>query len=305
MAEKKLIRFDWAMKYMLRNKANFDILEAFISNLLGEEIRVEEILESESNREAENRKFNRVDLKCRNSKKEQIIIEVQNQREVDYLQRLLWGTSKAVVESIELGDAYKKVDKVISISILYHDMKKEDKENTDFIYYGTTQLYGIHTKKPLVLHETATEEETLDTVFTEKKELVTSKNVFPEYYVIYVEKFNDMISRDIDEWVYFFKYGKIKEEFKSPGILLAAQKLDYLMMEDKERRAYEDYLSYLAQEKSILETAKEEGREEAREEERSKIAIKLLKIGLSVEDIAEVTKLSIQEIEGIIEDLGI
>ena len=63
MAIKKLVRFDWAMKYILRNKANFDVLEAFLSNLLKEEITVLDILESESNREVENRKFNRVDLK--------------------------------------------------------------------------------------------------------------------------------------------------------------------------------------------------------------------------------------------------
>lgn len=258
MGTKKLIRFDWAMKYILRDKANFDVLEAFISNLLKEEIKVEEILESESNQEAENRKFNRVDLKCKDSQGRQIIIEIQNQREVDYLQRLLWGTSKAAVEGVELGKKFKNVVKVISISILYHSMRLDEKENTDFIYYGTTELIGLHTKKPLILHEAIAS--------GEKIPIVTSKDVFPEYYMIYVEKFQDMIDEAIDEWVYFFKYGKIRDDFKSPGILLAAKKLDYLMMSEKERRAYDDYLAYLGQEMSILDTAKEEGREEGREE---------------------------------------
>ena len=113
MSAKKLVRFDWAMKYILRNKANFDVLEAFLSNLLKEEIKVLDILEGESNQEAENRKFNRVDLKCQDSQGRQIIIEIQNQREVDYLQRLLWGTSKAVVEGFELGTKYGEVVKVI------------------------------------------------------------------------------------------------------------------------------------------------------------------------------------------------
>lgn len=53
MPNKKLVRFDWAMIYILRNKANFDVLEAFLSNLLKEEIKVLDILESESNMEAE------------------------------------------------------------------------------------------------------------------------------------------------------------------------------------------------------------------------------------------------------------
>jgi len=261
MANKKLVRFDWAMKYILRNKANFDVLEGFLSNLLKEEIKVLEILESESNQEAENRKFNRVDLKCKDSQGRQIIIEVQNQREAEYLQRLLWGTSKAVVEGLELGKKYKEVIKVISISILYHTMRLDEKENTDFIYYGTTELVGLHTKKPLVLHEAVS--------YGEKKSVVTSKDVFPEYYMIYVEKFQDMINEAIDEWVYFFKHGEIKEEFTSPGILLAAKKLDYLMMNEEDRRVYEGYLACLGQELGILDTAKEEGRMEGIEQGRA------------------------------------
>jgi predicted transposase/invertase (TIGR01784 family) len=288
MALKKLVRFDWAMKNILRDKANFDVLEGFISNLLKEAIVIENILESESNREAENRKFNRVDLKCKDSQGKQIIIEIQNQREADYLQRLLWGTSRAVVEGLELGKGYSEVVKVISISILYHTMRVDEKENTDYIYYGTTELIGMHTKKPLILHESKRKhQETL---------VVTSKNIFPEYYMIYVEKFEDMIYEDIDEWVYFFKHGAIREDFKSPGILLAAKKLDYLMMSEEERRGYDDYLAYLGQELGILDTAKEEGRVEGREEGRVLTAKAALKKGLAVELIAEITDLPLEEI---------
>ena len=292
MSAKKLVRFDWAMKYILRNKVNFDVLEAFLSNLLKEEIKVLDILESESNQEAENRKFNRVDLKCKDSQGRQIIIEIQNQREADYLQRLLWGTSKAVVESIELGNRYSEVVKVISISILYHTMRVDEKENTDFIYYGKTELVGLHTKKPLVLHEAV--------AMGDKVNVVTSKDVFPEYYMIYAEKFQDVINEAIDEWVYFFNHGEIRDDFKSPGILLAAKKLDYLMMPEDERRSYDGYLAYLGQEMGIIDTAKEEGKEEGRDEKAIEIAIEMLKEGDTIEKIVRVTKLplgTIQELE--------
>ena len=287
MPNKKLVRFDWAIKYILRNKANFDVLEAFLSNLLKEEIKVLDILESESNQEAENRKFNRVDLKCKDSQGRQIIIEIQNQREADYLQRLLWGTSKAVVEGLQLGSRYSEVVKVISISILYHTMRVDEKENTDFIYYGTTELVGLHTNKPLVLHEAVAK--------GDKVSVVTSKDVFPEYYMIYAEKFQDVINDDIDEWVYFFKHGEIRDDFKSPGILLAAKKLDYLMMSEDERRAYDGYLAYLGQELDILDSAKEEAKIE--------IAKRLLKKDMSVEDIAETTELSLRIIQKLAKEL--
>lgn len=297
MAIKKLIRFDWAMKYILRNKANFDVLEAFLSNLLKEEITVLDILESESNQEAENRKFNRVDLKCKDSEGREIIIEIQNQREADYLQRILWGTSKAIVDRLELGEKFKRVVKVISISIMYHTMRFDEKENTDFIYYGTTELVGMHTKKPLILHEAVSK--------GEKAPVITSREVFPEYYMLYVEKFQDMINEAMDEWVYFFKYGAIREDFKSPGILLAAKKLDYLMMSEKEKAAYEGYLAYLGQELDIIDTAREEGREEGKEEGREEgelkkqqeIAKNMLINGLSDDMIIKLTGISKEELK--------
>ncbi len=38
----KHIRFDWAMKRLLRNKANFEVLEGFMSELLYEDIFIQE-----------------------------------------------------------------------------------------------------------------------------------------------------------------------------------------------------------------------------------------------------------------------
>ena len=106
---RKHIRFDWAIKRILRDKANFGILEGFLTELTGEEIKIETILESESNKEAEDGKFNRVDLLVRNSKGELIIIEVQNSHELDYFLRILFGISKAVTEYIKEGDPYSKI----------------------------------------------------------------------------------------------------------------------------------------------------------------------------------------------------
>jgi len=112
----------------------------------------------------------------------------------------------------------------------------------------------ITTKNPLVLHEAV--------IQGKKAPVVTSKDVFPEYYMIYAEKFQDVINDDVNEWVYFFKHGEIRDDFKSPGILLAAKKLDNLMMPEDERRAYDGYLAFIGQELGILNTAKAEGREE-------------------------------------------
>ena len=85
---RKLITFDWAIKRLLRSKANFGILEGFLSELLKEEITILDLLESESNKDDKLDKYNRVDLRVRNQKQEIIIIEIQYDREYDYLQRI-------------------------------------------------------------------------------------------------------------------------------------------------------------------------------------------------------------------------
>ena len=109
-----LIRFDWAMKRLLRDKSNFVVLEGFLSVLLGEKITIDRFLESESNQDDANDKFNRADILAIDSKERFIIIEVQNNRELSYFHRMLYGVSKTVSEYINLGEDYDKVRKVYS-----------------------------------------------------------------------------------------------------------------------------------------------------------------------------------------------
>jgi len=139
--QRRLISFDWALKRLLRSKANFEILEGFLSELLREDIRIVEILESESNREARNDKFNRVDLKIKNTRDEIVIVELQYEREWDYLQRLLFSTAKTITEHMMESKPYASVVKVITISILYFDLGR----GSDYIYAGSTSFRGVHT----------------------------------------------------------------------------------------------------------------------------------------------------------------
>ena len=101
--EDKYIRFDWAMKRLLRNKANFAVLEGLLTTLLGEKITIRRLLESESNQEEEFDKYNRVDMLAEDANGQLLLIEVQNNNEYAYFQRMLFGTSKLVTEYIKPG----------------------------------------------------------------------------------------------------------------------------------------------------------------------------------------------------------
>ena len=242
------IRFDWAIKHILRDKANFGILEGLITVLLGEKIKIEELLESESNQENERDKFNRVDIKAKNSKGDIIIVEVQLTRQLYYLERILYGACKAITEHINIGDKYDKVKKVYSISILYCDYGQGD----DYVYHGQTDFKGIHTGTDLLVN-------------TKEKGVIVPhfpKEIFPEYYIVRVNAYDKLPENPLDEWLTYLKTGKIKEDTRTPGLQEVREKLRVLSMTQKERRAYDEHLDNIMVQNDVLDTARDEGRTE-------------------------------------------
>ena len=250
----KLIRFDWAMKSILRNKANFDVLEGFLSALLNDnDIRILNILESEGNQANADQKFNRVDLLIEDCHHRKIIVEIQNSREADYLERLLYGVSKVIVDNLQLGHDFQNVSKVISISVLYFNLGIGD----DYLYSGTTEFKGMNTGNPLLVRKRI---EFLD-VDMKKHHCFEEKQIFPEYYLIQVERYPDEIRKAIDEWIYMIKNDEVKDGSTSRNIDRAKEKLSELNMLPEERAVYERYLINTAIERDVVNTAKEEGEE--------------------------------------------
>ena len=252
MAKDKYVRFDWAAKRMLRDKANFCVLEGLITVLLGEEVLIDEILESEGNQEAEDDKFNRVDIKARNSKGEIIIVEIQLTRQLHYLERILYGVAKSITEHIHLGESYEKVKKVYSISILYFDLGK----GADYLYHGQTTFKGVHTGDTLQI--TTKEKDVI--------EMKTPEQVFPEYYLIRVKEFNNVANTQLDEWLDYLRSGNIKDDTTVPGLQQARQNLLYMQMSREEQVSYDRHLEDIMVQNDCIASAIKEGRAEGRAE---------------------------------------
>ena len=121
---------------MFCDKANFCVIEGLLTVLLGEKITIEQMLESESNQNARDDKFNRIDIKALNSKGEIIFVEIQLTRQLYYLESILYGVLKAITEHITLGNKYDNAKKVYSISILYFDLGR----GSDYLYHGKKTL---------------------------------------------------------------------------------------------------------------------------------------------------------------------
>lgn len=278
----RYIRFDWAAKRILRDKANFSVLEGFVSVLLNQEIKIEEILESEGNQEQEDSKFNRVDIMAKNYKGELIIIEIQLSRQVHYLERILFGVGKAISDHITKGDSYKNVKKVYSISILYFDLGEGD----DYIYHGQTVFRGVHTGDVFELSER--DRNLLN--------MRSPKEVFPEYYLIRVNEFDKVATSPLEEWIDYLKNGNVRPDTTTPGLKEANEKLNYMQMSREERLAYEHYLDNLRIEEDCLESAKLEGRAEGRAEAQIEMARNLKSMGIPSDVITKATGLSPEDI---------
>lgn len=287
----KYVRFDWAIKRLLRQKANFDVLEGFLTVFLGEKVTILEILESESNQLSAEDKFNRVDIKARNSKDEIIIIEIQNTRELYYLERILYGVAKAITEHISLGETYYKVKKIYSISVLYFDIGK----GNDYLYYGQNHFVGVHTGDHLQVN-------------VKERDAIVSRmpaEIFPEYVLIRVNEFDKVAVTPLEEWMKYLKDGTIRPDTTAPGLSEAREKLKYFSMPPKERMAYDEHLRAVMIQNDVLDSAKlegkiegrAEGRAEGRDEERFSIARNMKQLGIPVDVIVKSTGLTSGEIE--------
>ena len=293
MTTRSMISFDWAMKRLLREKANFEVLEGFLSELLHRKIIIKHIGESESTPTDKNSKTNRVDILVEADEKELVIIELQYNDQNDYFQRMLYGVSKSITEHIYKGEPYSKVRKVYSVNIVYFNLGKGD----DYVYHGFTNFRGLHTHNELELNE-------------EQREFCGKTfpgDLYPEYYIIRIRGFGEVAKDTLDEWIYYLKTNKIRDDFTAKGLDKAREVLAFDNLSDEEKAEYWRSIEADRIKLSEIETAifkgriegREEGKIEGRIEGIIETALKMLADGMSIENVSKYTGLSSEQIENL------
>ena len=234
-----LIRFDWAMKRLLRDKSNYVVLEGFLSTLLGEDLHIVRFLESEANQTEVNDKFNRADMLVEDEQGRLLIIEVQNNHELDYFHRMLYGVSKTISEYINLGDDYDKVKKIYSINIVYFELG----QGKDYVYHGKTIFRGLHDPNDV-----------LQLSIRQRERFIgkDAGDIFPEYYVLRVNDFDKIAKTPLDEWIEFFKTGNIDSSATAKGLPEARERLRVDSLSDQDRRAYIHDMEALRYQRSVM-----------------------------------------------------
>nr|VFJ76289.1 MAG: conserved hypothetical protein (putative transposase or invertase) [Candidatus Kentron sp. FW] len=196
---------------------------------------------------------------------------------------------------------YRNVIKVISVNILYFDLG----QGKDYIYHGATRFLGTHYHDELLLND--------------KQQQLFGKEfpheLYPEYYLLKVNQFDDIARDTLDEWIYFLKNEEIKEGFRARGLKKAREILDIMNLSEEERCAYEWYVEEIRYQASMDHSrfmdGRLEGRAESRVEGRAEgkaegltegkiqVARMMKKNGEPVEKIAAYTQLTPGQIKGL------
>lgn len=228
-----------------------------------------------------------MDLLAEDSKGTLLLIEIQNNNEYAYFQRMLFGTSKLVTEYINRGEGYDKVRKVYSINIVYFSLG----HGKDIVYHGKTEFRGIHQNDILELSPFQRQTFKVDTV----------SQLYPEYYILKVNDFNQVAQTPLEEWIYYLNTGEIPDQAQAPGLNAARERLKLDRMSKDELKAYYRHLDNIVILRDNINTERAEGRAEGleagRQEERRQNAIRMKAKGFPTQDIADITGLSPEEID--------
>lgn len=260
------------------------------------------MLESESNKDADENKSNRVDMLAQEEDGTHIIIEVQNETETSYLHRILFGTSKVITEYLKTGDNYDRIKKVYSVNIVYFRID----EGSDYAYRGRTEFRGMHNNEPLVLPQ----------YIKGRYEVEEVGDIFPEYFILKANNFNQVATTPLEEWMHFLSHSEIPEGATAPGLKEAAEELQFLKLTPEQRQEYERYRDAMLSLESQIDSAlyigryegkieglaegREKGLAEGRREEKLALAQKGIEMGLTIEQISDLTDIPISELSSLL-----
>ncbi|WP_342267893.1 Rpn family recombination-promoting nuclease/putative transposase [Candidatus Tisiphia endosymbiont of Empis tessellata] len=281
--DKPLISFDYAIKYLLKDKGDYAIVEGFISDILKtkgyKDVKIVALLETESNKEDSKSKRSLADVIVENEDHHKYIIEIERNVKDSFIHKACFNTSRLIVDNLAQREDYTQIIKIFHISLLYFPIGN----GNGAIYHGKTIIHEIETNERLNVHI-----KNMETF-----EVFDATDILPEYFYISVPLFNDRLEKEIDDWLHVMKYDKVPPNYYSPYMSQVADKLNILKMIKEERANYSYYQKKLYNDRDELQAA------EARGEAREKIVIakNLLKAGLSIDVIAESTGLSIEDIQ--------
>lgn len=281
-------RVDFAFKKLFGVEENKDILISLINAVVSDADQVSDIilLNPYNHKEHQLERLSILDIKATAKMGKHYNIEMQVSEQVYYSQRALYYWSKLYTSQLESGDPFSKLQKTISINLLNFNALNEEAA-----YHNVFKILNV-----------------------------TSYRSFQEHLELHFIELNKCdddlthIKTALDRWVNFLKKAEhydnttfpqiLKEE---PTIEKAFQKLNILSFDDNEREIYDARVKWMRDEAGTIQTAELKGRAEGEQigivkgEQQAKYysAKQMLQDGMTIEQVAKYTNLSIDKIEEI------
>jgi len=292
MAERTLILWDFAVKYLLRGKDDFVILNGFLSELIGRKVEVAYIIEIGRSESDPDDKVAIVDLKARIDNGEFAVFEMRFLQEFDFFDNVLCGVSSALVECVAVGKL-DDIKKIYSINIFYDNLNAKH----EYLFYGKDgEFRGVHFEDESISFDR--------TVGKLSKDLV---GVQQEYYMIFPEMFDEKMRDRFDEWVFILKNHKARDEFTAAGIKEAMVKLSSQNLPPEERGRYENYAENLRSKSSMVTAVKMDGKARGIDEIEArriavaeKVALNMFYEGFSIAEIVRAVMLSERDVKSVL-----
>ena len=305
MSNDRLVSFDYAIKYLLKDKGDYSIVEGFISALLKTkgygDIKILTLLESESNKEDSKSKRSLADLIVEDKDHRKYIVEIERNFKDSFIHKSCFNTSRLIVDNLAQREDYTQIIKVFHISLLYFPIGS----GSGSIYHGKTIIHEIESNERLSVRIKN----------RNTKEVFDATDILPEYFYISVPLFNDRLEKEIDEWLHVMKHDEVPQNYHSPYMKQVGEKLSILKMTPEERSRYSYYQKKLHNDRDEFEAAvnkgiekgieigeakgREEGREEGEAKARFAMAKKMIARGKTIDEIVELTDLTTEEVESL------
>jgi predicted transposase/invertase (TIGR01784 family) len=284
--DKPLVSFDYAIKYLLKDKGDYGIVEGFISALLKtkgyKDIKIVALLETESNKEDSKSKRSLADLIVEDEDHHKYIIEIERNVKDSFIHKACFNTSRLIVDNLAQREDYTQIIKIFHISLLYFPIGK----GNGAIYHGKTIIHEIETNEKLSVHIKN----------QETGEVFDATDILPEYFYISVPLFNDRLEKEIDDWLHVMKYDEVPKNYHSPYMVQVAEKLSILKMTPEERANYSYYQKKLYNDRDELQAAEARGKSEENIRVKIEIAKSLLSQNIDINTISTATGLSVEKI---------
>lgn len=295
--DKPLVSFDYGIKYLLRDKGDYSVVEGFISALLKtrgyKDVKIVALLESESNKEDSKSKRSLADLIVEDEDHHKYIIEIERNVKDSFIHKSLFNTSRLIVDNLAQREDYTQILKVFHISLLYFPIGN----GNGAIYHGKTIIHEIESNETLSVHLKN----------QETGELFEATDILPEYFYISIPLFNDRLEKEIDDWLHVMKYDEVPSNYHSPYMAQVAEKLSILKMTPEERASYSYYQKKLHSDRDELQAAEARGEAKEREKntrEKIEMTKEMLKEKCPIEFIQRVTKLPLETIENLKKEIA-